>query len=268
MTGITMYDSVDLGQIPADAQFLAAYVDGRFANVAEARDRFPHARILSIAVNAAHDADCLDVETGDALPADAPGWYDRQRARGLERPCLYASASVMQDGIIPLVRSGRIARPLVRLWSAHYAGLHICSPRTCGLVSIDMDGTQWTDRAWGRDLDESLLLADFFGAAPAPKPAPAPVPGWQEAMMNKLPVLQEGAADKAGEVSFVHRMQALVKVVGEITDLADAACQVTNGTFDAATKVAVQQVQAHAGLATDGVVGPRTWGVLVAGSAS
>ena len=86
--------------------------------------------------------------------------------------------------------------------------------------------------------------------------------------MNKLPVLSEGAADKPGEVSFVHRMQALVKVVGEITDLADAACQVTNGTFDAATKVAVQQVQANRGLAQDGICGPQTWSVLVAGSAT
>lgn len=41
---------------------------------------------------------------------------------------------------------------------------------SCGAVSIAVDGCQWTDRSFGRDLDESLLLADFFGTA---KPAPA-----------------------------------------------------------------------------------------------
>ena len=54
---ITMFDSIDVGQLPAGSGFAyAGYVDGRFANVAEIRDKFPGARILSIAVNAAHDA--------------------------------------------------------------------------------------------------------------------------------------------------------------------------------------------------------------------
>ena len=86
--------------------------------------------------------------------------------------------------------------------------------------------------------------------------------------MNKLPVLAEGATDKAGEVFFVHRMQALVKVYGQITGLADVACQETAGTFDATTTANVRAVQAHAGIEQDGVAGQQTWGVLVAGSAA
>jgi hypothetical protein len=167
---LVMFDSVDVGEIPNGPVAVAGYVDGRWATMTELAERFPNAKRLSIAVTPEHDADCLDVETGDATPADVPGWYERQRARGVERPCIYADASTMQASIVPLVRAGTIARPLVRLWSAHYSGEHICGPGSCGAVSIDMDGTQWTDAAWGRDLDESLLLADFFGT---PKPAAA-----------------------------------------------------------------------------------------------
>ena len=267
MTDLIMFDTDEDGEFPRGAQAYAAYVVGQAGsqpNYSWIVAEFPNAHHLSITLSASEDAGTLDVENGAATVADVPGWYDRQRAGGAGRPCLYANASTMQAGIIPLVRSGRIPRASVRLWSAHYAGQHICAPSSCGAVSIAMDGTQWTSSAWGRNLDESLLLADFFGT-PAP---PAPPADWQAVLMNKLPVLQDGSTDMPGEVFFVHRAQALVKVYGEITGLADAACQEFTGTFDAVTRVAVQQVQAHAGLATDGVVGPRTWGVLVAGSAS
>jgi hypothetical protein len=167
---LVMFDAVDTGQIPNGPAAVAGYVDGAYVTAPELAARFPNARLLTIAVSAAHDADCLDVESGDATPADVPGWYERQRARGVERPAVYASASVMQTSVVPLVRSGAIARPLVRLWSAHWAGEHICSPSTCGAVSMGMDATQWTSRSFGRDLDESLVVADFFGP---PKPAPA-----------------------------------------------------------------------------------------------
>ena len=171
MTGyLTMFDAVEVAQIPNGPVAVAGYVDGVWQTAAELADRFPNAHLLSIATSPAHDADCLDVESGDATPADVPGWYERQRGRGVERPCIYANASTMQASIVPLVRSGAIARPLVRLWSAHWAGEHICGPASCGALSIDADGCQWTDRAWGRDLDESLLVADFFGT---PKPAAA-----------------------------------------------------------------------------------------------
>lgn len=176
MTLRAMFDSIEPDQLPSGAGYAyAGYTSGRWPDYGAIKARFPHASVLSIAVNAAHDADCLDIETGDATPAQAPGWYGRQRKRGITRPCLYASASVMQAGIVPLVRAGTIPRTAVRLWSAHYTKVaHICGPRSCGQVSIDMDGTQWTDRALGRNLDQSLLLPGFFGASSGPGPEPVP----------------------------------------------------------------------------------------------
>jgi hypothetical protein len=251
VTNLIMFDAIDLAQIPVGPAAAAGYVDGAWPTYAQLAARHPHARLLSIAVSAAHDADCLDIETGDATPADAVLWWERQRGRGTARPCLYASASVMEASLVPLVRSGAIARPLVRLWSAHYSGQHICGPRSCGGVSIDADGCQWTDRAWGRDLDESLLVADFFAApaAPGPKPAPSPVPAWQEAMMNALPVVKLGDTGEA-----VRTVQGLCIARGH---------QVTvDGDFGPATHEAVTAVQAAARIAQDGSVGPATWPAL------
>ena len=94
--------------------------------------------------------------------------------------------------LLPLLASAGIPRASVRLWSAHYgAWEHICGPSTCNMVSVAMDGTQWTSEAMGRDLDQSVLLASFFGTLP-------PEPGYVEFDMSKLPVLQKGASDKSG----------------------------------------------------------------------
>jgi hypothetical protein len=254
-SSIIMFDSDDDAAFPRGAQAYAAYTDGMVAsqpNYAWIVAEFPAARHLSITLSAAEDADCLDVENGAATPGQAAGWWQRQRARGLGRPCLYASASVMQASIVPLVRAGTIARPLVRLWSAHYAGEHICGPASCGAMSLGADGTQWTDRSFNRDLDESLLLADFFDA-PAPKPAPSPVPdpvpAWQEAMLNALPVVKLG---DTGEP--VRTVQGLCIARGH---------QITcDGDFGPATHSAVAEVQAAAHLAQDGIVGAATWPAL------
>ena len=168
---ITMFDAVDTAQLPSGAQAVAGYVDGNYRTFPAIEAGWPHALHLSIAISAADDADVLDIETGDATPADAAAWYERQKARGISRPCLYANASTMDSGVIPAMKAAGIDRAAVRLWSAHYTGeAHICGPASCGALSIDADGCQWTDRAWGRDLDESLLVADFFGT---PKPAAA-----------------------------------------------------------------------------------------------
>jgi hypothetical protein len=50
----------------------------------------------------------------------------------------------------------------------HFA--HICGPRPggCGQIGIAMDGTQFTSRSHGRDLDQSLLLDNFFGQRQPP----------------------------------------------------------------------------------------------------
>jgi hypothetical protein len=176
VTYLTMYDSINPAHLPAGALYLAGYGDGDWPDYNAIRARFPHAQVLSITVTPFRDADVLDVETGDATPGDVPTWFARQRAKYAGRPGIYANASTMESGIVPLVRSGAVPRAAVRLWSAHYTRTaHICGPKSCQAVSIDMDGTQWTNQAagGGGPVDQSLLLADFFGSVPAPEPKPA-----------------------------------------------------------------------------------------------
>lgn len=153
------YDSVDISAIPKNPQVVMCYDDGKFRNVDMARRLFPHAHVLRIAVFAKDDGDVLDVERGDASPGEAPGWFERQAHNGVWRPCIYMSRSVMPE-VQKAMEDFHIPRAEYRLWSASYdtdaSGHHF--PH----IDPGADGTQWTDNALGRNLDESLLLPTFI----------------------------------------------------------------------------------------------------------
>lgn len=164
---VTMWDTISVKEIPSAAssssEAVAGYVDGSWPDYASMVAAFPWAHHLSIAAHAGDDADCLDVESGDATPSQAPAWVRRQLARGLALPVLYCSIAAAPNLIAALVTQG-LRRNQIRLWSAHYGlGQHICSPHTCGYNNVTADATQWTDHALGRNLDESLCSAGFFG---------------------------------------------------------------------------------------------------------
>ncbi len=92
-----MFDSVDASRIPADAQIVGGYINGRYAWKPSDWARFPTARKVTIAVSADADAKCLDVETYDATSAQAPGWAHRQRARGEPHPWVYIQESTWAE---------------------------------------------------------------------------------------------------------------------------------------------------------------------------
>ena len=246
---ITMYDSAENNQFPANPQAVAGYVDGGIGDQPNYQwlvGHFPHAHHLSIALYPSHDADCLDVERGAASPDSAAAWYAGQVARGITRPCLYASADAMESDILPIIKAAGFPREKVRLWSAHYGqGEHICGPRSCGLMSIDADGTQWTSNAMGRNLDQSILNDNFFGTPPAPT--------WMEKMMQTLPTIKEGSTDS----SRVRTVQGLLNARGHSVAI--------DGIFGRQTDAAVRAAQHAGGVAVDGTVGPVTWVVLITG---
>lgn len=250
-----MYDSIYNGQFPQGADAYAAYVDGGIGdqpNYAFIERAFPGAHHLSITIFG-NDAECADVENGAMNPADVPGWFARQVARGVQRPVVYASVSAMEAEVVPLLGALPGARAAVRLWSAHYSsalGPHICGPSTCGELSIDADGTQWTSSALGRVLDQSLLRGDFFGTAPQPQPS------WTEKIMQQLPVVAENSADHFA----VRRVQALVNADREDRGVAPIA---EDGVFGPVTGGALKQAQGWAGIAQDAVCGPVTWAALL-----
>jgi hypothetical protein len=159
---LTMYDSVTTTEIPANAAAVAGYVNGRWPTFASLKKSHPKALRLSIAVTASADADCLDVEKGDAEVWQAPDWVRRQQKRGVKRPVLYTSLSQV-EGLLAELRRAGIGRDQVRLWTAHYThGAHLCAAG-CGFgLSTTADATQYTDRAEGRNLDASLVSPGFF----------------------------------------------------------------------------------------------------------
>jgi hypothetical protein len=91
----TMYDAVTASNIPRDAVMVAGYVDKIKLEPWSAADwaRFPNAVKVEIVKKASSNfGDVLDVEPGDATPAEAPGWVRMRRAAGAD-PTVYMNAS-------------------------------------------------------------------------------------------------------------------------------------------------------------------------------
>jgi lysozyme len=204
----------------------------------------------------AGDMLALDLEVADGRgPADVSAW-GREFCAHIHQsvgraPLVYTFLSFAQEGHC----AGLGGYPL---WIADPSA-------TPGRPRIPAPWSSWAVHQYGQqgiDLD----VANYPDAAAMT--AALAAPDWQEAMMNKLPVLKQGDADKAGQVFYVHRAQALIRVFGEINGIAAAACIGENGTFDGPTAVAVKAIQAGKKLTVDGVVGKDTWSVLVTGSAA
>jgi hypothetical protein len=180
---IRMYDTIVPGTAKGAASTsgdaVAGYVGGSWPDYNQMVALFPHDYHLSIAINASEDADCLDIERGDAVPDQAPAWVRRQHARGIRRPALYTSMSVMPVVEGALGGAG-IPRTAYRLWVADWTGVaHIPS---------GFDACQWTDHYAGRNLDASLCLDDFFDGYPQEPPAHAVAPVKKPAKAKKHPI--------------------------------------------------------------------------------
>lgn len=158
-----MYDTVTVDTVPSNPQAVAGYVGGFWPTYSTLVAKFPNAHHLSIAVNAGEDAECLDIENGDAVPSDAPAWVRRQQKRGVYRPVLYCDLST-EPAVTATLTAAGIQRSEYRLWIAHYTYVDH--------IEAGADATQWTDRALGRNLDQSTCVNSFFDTKPAPPPAP------------------------------------------------------------------------------------------------
>ena len=92
---LLLRDSINAPLIPKDTPVVAGYGDGKYIwspswlDGSNWFDLFPASLHLVIVVNAAHAGDVLDVETGDATPADVPGWCDRFNRPGRRAPTIY-----------------------------------------------------------------------------------------------------------------------------------------------------------------------------------
>lgn len=153
-----LFDTITPEVIPKDAFAVAGYTSGQWPTYEYVKDHFPHAYRLAICVNAQHDGHYLDVETGDATPAEAPGWLLRQAKRGVGRPVLYANGSTWPVLSMELRRAG-ISRNAYRAIIADPRGLVVAAQR----LDEGFDGCQFDWQYLGLNLDATLCKPGFFG---------------------------------------------------------------------------------------------------------
>lgn len=93
----TLFDSTDLTAIPltVDSPYtlIGSYCNGRYAvSLADAVARFPTSQHVRINVTGDPSlGNCLDVETGDATPADIDPWAAGRRAAGIGNLAVYCN---------------------------------------------------------------------------------------------------------------------------------------------------------------------------------
>ena len=114
----TMYDGVTPSSIPASATMVAGYVDGTYANIPAMRKRFPAATLVEIAVSWQTRAHVLDVEKGDATPAEAVKWCTHTMAdRANGELTVYCNNSVWTQ-VKAAFKAASVTPP--QFWIAHW----------------------------------------------------------------------------------------------------------------------------------------------------
>jgi len=231
---IYMEDAVTVGDLQPGYPAYAGYYNGTYANLTAMRQRFPNAYIVSVSPDGANGSMCIDIEPGDAVPGDAPGFWHNASHGGAIKPWFYGSASWTQSIVNALTAAG-IPRSAYFIWSAHYIGAHICGPGSCGYPQAD--ATQYgSNNAY----DTSIVPTYMVGTGPLPPP--------QE------PTISEGRTDKAA----VDKLRILLDSHNAKLGNADGGPDV----FGPVVLKAVEEFQSVNKLAADGVVGPVTWAAL------
>jgi hypothetical protein len=183
-----MLDSATPEAIPDSAPMVAGYVNGRYAWPKAAWERFadrPAVRI-NVTGDPAAGGDALDVETGDATPADAPAWYDARKAAGAKNLAIYCSRDTL-----PAVNQHMGARRFFR-WVATLDGTcHIDGhPPLRGPAAVQILGAA----AAGVNADISLVYEDAWHPMPSLQQAIAEIEAGQRDAAAALAALRRYAA--------------------------------------------------------------------------
>lgn len=160
-----MWDATKAGNIPVTAEMVLGYDNGPISQWSAADwARFPYATKVHISVTPyANISDGLDVESGDATPAHAPGWVKMRRAAGLAYPFVYCNMSTL-----PAVRAAfavqNVPEPLYGLARPGLPQLEVVPGATVVFTQYEYAG--------GYDLS---VVADYWpGIDPVPAPTPQP----------------------------------------------------------------------------------------------
>jgi hypothetical protein len=148
----TCYDAIasKAAGIPTSAEMVAGYIDGPYAWGPAQWSLFPTAVTVRIATRAETNAgQVLDVETGDATPAQAPGWCQMRRSAG-QMPSVYCNRSTW-PAVSAAFGAAKVAPP--NWWIAAYDGV--------AQIPAGAIAKQYTDNPPSNPYDTSVV-ADLW----------------------------------------------------------------------------------------------------------
>lgn len=243
---VYMADNVVVSYLPDGFSAYGGYYNGPYANMTALKRRFPKALLVDIAVRMPFGtARCADAEPG-TLSSTLAGNEAAVLAflkgyKGSAKPIVYTMGSWAQSLVAYLTAHG-VSRTTYILWTAHYNGLHICGPHSCGiLVSTEADGTQY---ATGHN-DFSVFKPGVLAAGAT---------GGTHSIATTGVKLGDTDANTHGQV---HGIQNLLNAWAKYCGFAPL---IVDGDFGAKVYNAVRlfQEKRKVGLTVDGVVGPET----------
>jgi hypothetical protein len=229
----TMYDGVTPSRLPPSASMVAGYADGHYANLAAMRARYPHATVVSIAVSWRTRAQVLDVETGDATPAQAVQWCLHTMAGTANRDLTVYCNTSTWPSVRAAFRAAGVSEP--QYWVAEYDGV---AAIPAGAVAKQYRNTP------GYDVSVVVAAGGWHGVDPT-TPAPTPTPEddmtpAQAAQLDDLhadlmSIKRVGPIDKAekhGAGFFLAVGEAHAHEASEKADLLLAAVTALTATVD------------------------------------
>lgn len=172
----TMYDGVNtdaaaIGQQAKPGDLAAGYVDGlyKWSDASWALLKPGVIRVRIAVFSSTNDGHILDVERGNATPAQSVDWALQRRAAGVQ-PTVYCNQFDPVTGW-PAVRAAFEARGVAEpfYWVAKYDDVPVIPTGAIGKQYDD-------DIALGKPWDVSVVADYWPGVDPAPIPAPDPAP--------------------------------------------------------------------------------------------
>jgi hypothetical protein len=227
-----MYDGVDASRLPTTAQMVAGYVDGLYRWSDADWARFPNSVKVRIAVfSTTNDGHVLDVEPGNATPAQSVDWVLMRRKAGVD-PAVYMNTSTW-----PVVRSAFQARGVTEphYWVAQYDGVAVIPAGTIAKQYVNDEANGW---------DLSAVFGYWPGVDPAPTPAPHPVPApvpipQEPDMINFLVDVETGPNnERPGIWVWLNGVYSHVATIPDVDALKAAPFNLVQHTFSYGTHLA------------------------------
>lgn len=262
------YDStsaLDVYHAFPNASVVMGYNGGKWPWTEADYALFPHAYRIDTAVSSRiNGGNELDVESGDAAPADVPAWVRMRVLAGLQKVSIYMSASVWPDVkkfvddaeltdhvVYRVAHWDNVAEGVIGTWAKQYSN----PPRSGG----HWDLNAVTDVSW---IGEGYLPAGAqLPTIPATPPPPVVAPPSPVVSAPVAPVcpglIYRGLGMLPhGPSGIVHDWQIALTQHGFDTRGVDGR----DGKNTTAAVLLCQHM--HAGLVVDGIGGPKTWAAM------